>query len=124
MNAAEGAQQQQQQRRTFVLQDGASASDLSSELLFLREELLAKQEEAEAKAAVAAKQQQQQQQQSRDDAQVLYDEAMELLSECVWWHVVKSCGLTRRLFVADLITLRSQRRRSKADSGLRSVRTT
>ncbi len=144
MNAAEGTQQQQQQRRrTFVLQDGASASDLSSELLFLREEMIAKQEEAEAKAAASAKQQQQQLLQSRDDAQVLYDEAMELLSECVWRHVVQSCALradaalcvceltrrcvcelTLRVFVADLITRRSQRRRSKVGSGLRSVKTT
>jgi hypothetical protein len=63
--------------RTFVLPEGVSASELSSELLFLREELLAKQEEAQQKLAEAAKQQQQQ----RDDAQVLYDETMELVSE-------------------------------------------
>jgi hypothetical protein len=73
-NATEARQQQQ---RTFVLPDGVSASELSSELLFLREELLAKQEEERLRHADAAKQKQQQ----RTDAQVLYDEAMELVSE-------------------------------------------
>lgn len=61
-----------------MLPDGASASELSSELLFLREELLAKQEEERTRLAAAA---QQLQQPLRDDVQVLYDEAMELMSE-------------------------------------------
>ena len=44
----------------------------------MREELLAKQEEERGKAAAAALQLQQP---MRDDVQVLYDEAMELMSE-------------------------------------------
>jgi hypothetical protein len=79
MNAAEGAQPLQ--RRSFVIPDGVSPSELSSELLFLREEMMAKQEEEQMKTAALLKQQQQQHQQHRDDSQVLYDEAMELLSE-------------------------------------------
>ncbi len=77
LRAASGAAPAQPPR-TFALPDGVSASELSSELLFLREEMLAKQEEELAKLAAAA---QQQQQPRRDDVQVLYDEAMELMSE-------------------------------------------
>jgi hypothetical protein len=75
---AESGAEQPQQPRAFALPDGASASELSSELLFLREELLAKQEEERARLAAAARQLQQP---LRDDVQVLYDEAMELMSE-------------------------------------------
>ena len=77
LRAGSGAEAPQPPR-AFVLPDGASASELSSELLFLREELLAKQEEERGKAAAAALQLQQP---MRDDVQVLYDEAMELMSE-------------------------------------------
>ncbi len=75
---AESGAEPPQAPRAFVLPDGASASELSSELLFLREELLAKQEEERTRLAAAA---QQLQQPLRDDVQVLYDEAMELMSE-------------------------------------------